>query len=95
MESNRQLKAFTVLTLIFLFFFTVDWYSKINVVRAVTEEDNHYLSSDIARRTAKWFDSDKTYYWGRMVVKKEQNTIVPFITKETTVSESNYRFYSR
>ncbi len=95
MESSRKLKAFVILTFIFLFFFTIDWYSKLNIVRVVTEEDRQYLSSQIAERTAKWFDSSKEYYWSRQVTKKEQNTLIPFVTQTTIISESNYKFYSR
>ncbi len=95
MESTRKLKAFTLLTIIFATLFVIDWYSKINTVRVITDNEDVVISSEIASRTAKYFDSNRTYFWRKKVKKTEQNTLIPFVVKTIIIEESNYKFYHK
>lgn len=96
MESNRKLKAFLVLTLIFISVFTFDWYSKINEVRLMVENDDTYVSDLIASQKMGYrYNNTSSYFWRKKVKKTEQNSLVPFVYKTVVLSESKYVFMSQ
>ncbi len=95
MESTRKLKAFIMLTLIFISVFTIDWYGDINKVRVVTDDEDVTLSSEAANSIVGGrYNSHKTYFWRKKVKKTVQNTAIPFVYKTVILSESKYKLYS-
>lgn len=84
MESTRKLKAFLLLTAIFVFFFTVDWYGKIYKVKVQGEQIDTKISSAKAEKMlGDSYDYTKKYFYRKTNTIKTKNSLIPFIkTKE-------------
>lgn len=93
MESTRKLRAFILMTLIFVSVFIFNWYSKIDKVRLIIENEDRTLSLKELDDKYTGYDETKTYFYRKKIKKTEQNSLIPFVYKTKILSESKYSLH--